>query len=155
VKVYQHVYADKAKGGMLHKGLPSQGISCTCAGATGVGRFLIAALSVIVPGTLKDASRYVIVKTLRSIALVSQAIKDVLKPLNARVKTLTVDNGKKYAYHQMIDTALGIQSYFADPYCIWQRRSNENFNCLLHQYNPKTHRMETVTDEELTMIKTH
>jgi transposase, IS30 family len=77
--------------------------------------------------------------------------------LNARVKTLTVDNGKEFADHQAIDQAidqaLGIQNNFADPYCSWQRGSNENFNGLLRQYIPKKRRMETVTDEELTMIE--
>jgi IS30 family transposase len=85
--------------------------------------------------------------------LVGRAIEDKLKPLNARVNTLTVDNGKEFANHQAIDQALGIQTYFADPYCSWQRGSNENFNGLLRQYIPKKRRMETVTDEELTMIQ--
>jgi len=52
-----------------------------------------------------------------------------------------------------IDQALGIQTYFADPYCSWQRGCNENFNGLLRQYIFKRRRMETVTDEELTMIE--
>ncbi|MBO0943994.1 IS30 family transposase, partial [Acidovorax temperans] len=85
--------------------------------------------------------------------LVGQAIEDKLGPLAARVKTLTVDNGKEFANHQAIDQALGIQTYFADPYCSWQRGSNENFNGLLRQYIPKKRRMETVTDEELAMIQ--
>jgi IS30 family transposase len=62
-----------------------------------------------------------------------------------------VDKGKEFADHQAIDQALGIQTYFADPYCSWQRGSNENFNGLLRQYIPKKRRMETVTEEELTM----
>ena len=85
--------------------------------------------------------------------LVGRAIEAKLMPLNSRVKTLTVDNGKEFADHQAIDQALGIQTYFADPYCSWQRGSNENFNGLLHQYIPKKRRMETVTEEELTMIE--
>ena len=85
--------------------------------------------------------------------LVGQALEDKLGPLVARVKTLTVDNGKEFANHQAIDQALGIQTYFADPYCSWQRGSNENFNGLLRQYIPKKRRMETVTDEELAMIQ--
>lgn len=85
--------------------------------------------------------------------LVGRAIEDKLKPLRARVKTLTVDNGKEFAHHLATDQALGIQTYFADPYCSWQRGSNENFNGLLRQYIPKKRRMETVTDEELTMIQ--
>ena len=89
----------------------------------------------------------------KSADLVGRAIEAKLKPLNSRVKTLTVDNGKAFADHQGIDQALGIQTYFADPYCSWQRGSNENFNGLLRQYIPKKRRMETVTDEELTMIE--
>lgn len=85
--------------------------------------------------------------------LVSQAIENKLHPLAPRVKTLTVDNGKEFANHIKVDQALGIQTYFADPYCSWQRGSNENFNGLLRQYIPKKRRMETVTDEELTMIQ--
>lgn len=89
----------------------------------------------------------------RSADLVSQAIEDKLRPLAARVKTLTVDNGKEFANHRAIDQALGIQTYFADPYCSWQRGSNENFNGLLRQYIPKKRPLQTVTDEELAMIQ--
>jgi IS30 family transposase len=53
--------------------------------------------------------------------LVGRAIEAKLMPLNSRVKTLTVDNGKEFADHQAIDQALGIQTYFADTYCSWQR----------------------------------
>ena len=85
--------------------------------------------------------------------LVGRAIENKLKPLRSRVKTLTVDNGKEFADHQAFDQTLGMQTYFADPYCSWQRGSNENFNGLLRQYIPKKRRLETVTDEELTMIQ--
>jgi IS30 family transposase len=96
----------------------------------------------------------VLAKVLNKFAdLVGQAIDAKLKPLNARMKTLTVDNGKEFADHQAIDQSLGIQTYFADPYCRWQRGSNENFDGLLRQYIPNKRRMETVTDEELTMIE--
>ncbi len=69
--------------------------------------------------------------------LVGRVIEVKLKPLNSRVKTLTVDNGKEFADHQAIDQALGIQTYFADPYCSWQRGSNDKFNGLLRQYISK------------------
>ena len=91
--------------------------------------------------------------TNKSAELVSQAIEAALKPLAVKVKTLTVDNGKEFAYHQKVDQALGIQTYFADPYCSWQRGSNENYNGLLRQYIPKKRRLESVTDEELAMIE--
>jgi IS30 family transposase len=89
----------------------------------------------------------------KSADLVGRAIEAKLKPLNSRVKTLTVDNGKEFADHQAIDQSLGILTYFADPYCSWQRGSNENFNGLLRQYIPKKRRMETFTDEDVSMIE--
>jgi IS30 family transposase len=69
------------------------------------------------------------------------------------VKILTVHNGREFADNQAIDQSLGTLTYFADPYCSWQRGSYENFNGLLRQYIHNTQRLETVTDEELTMIK--
>ena len=182
--VYQHVYADKASGGKLHKGLRSQKprrkrhlcgrdrrgqIPNRCSiserpahieGRKQVGHWegdtvIGAGHSQAVVTVVERKSGYAKLKKVanKSAELVSQAIEDVLKPLNARVKTLTVDNGKEFAYHQKVDAALGIQTYFADPYCSWQRGSNENFNGLLRQYIPKKRRMESVTDEELTMIE--
>lgn len=182
--VYQHVYADKASGGKLHKGLRSQKPRRKChlcgrdrrgqipnrcpiserpahiEGRKRVGHWegdtvIGAGHSQAVVTVVERKSGYAKLKKVanKTAELVSQAIEDVLKPLNARVKTLTVDNGKEFAYHQKVDAALGIQTYFADPYCSWQRGSNENFNGLLRQYIPKKRRMESVTDEELTMIE--
>ena len=53
----------------------------------------------------------------KSADLVDRAIEAKLKPLNSRVKLLKLDNGKEFADHKAIDHALGIQTYFADPYC--------------------------------------
>jgi IS30 family transposase len=83
--------------------------------------------------------------------LVDLAIEAKLMPLNLRMKTLTMDSGKEFADHQGIDQALDIQTYFADPYCSLQSGSNENFNG--GQGIPKKRRMETVTEEELTMME--
>jgi IS30 family transposase len=182
--VYLHVYADKARGGKLHKGLRSQKprrkrylcgrdrrgqipnrrpISERPAhienrrqvghweGDTVIGAGQSQAIVTLVERKSGYAKLSKVVH--KSADLVSQAIEDKLKPLAVRVKTLTVDNGKEFAHHQKVDQVLGIQTYFADPYCSWQRGSNENFNGLLRQYIPKKRRMETVTDEELTMIE--
>lgn len=52
-------------------------------------------------------------------------------------KSLTLDNGKEnYNHHKLIRT-LGIQTYFCDPYCSWQKGSNENHNGVLRRYIPK------------------
>jgi IS30 family transposase len=85
--------------------------------------------------------------------LVSQAIITQLNPVTPLVKTLTFDNGKEFAEHARIDTALKSTTYFADPFASWQRGSNENFNGLLRQYIPKKRPLSTVTNKELRMIQ--
>jgi IS30 family transposase len=85
--------------------------------------------------------------------LVSSAIVSNLKPLCERVKTLTFDNGKEFAAHAHIDQQLQSTAYFARPFAIWERGSNENLNGLLRQHIPKKRTMTTVTDEEIRMIQ--
>lgn len=52
-------------------------------------------------------------------------------------RTLTLDNGKEFAEHERLSEHLGLDVYFADPYCAWQRGTNENTNGLLRQFFPK------------------
>ena len=85
--------------------------------------------------------------------LVGSAIIDALTPFEARVKTLTYDNGKEFCGHAKIDAALGSTGYFARPFASWERGSNENFNGLLRQYVPKKRQMANITDEEIKMIE--
>jgi IS30 family transposase len=85
--------------------------------------------------------------------LVGSAIIQALKPFEARVKTLTYDNGKEFSGHARIDEALGSMGYFARLFASWERGSNENFNGLLRQYVPKKRQMAGITDEEIKMIE--
>jgi transposase, IS30 family len=80
---------------------------------------------------------------------VEQAVCAMLKPYLAKVKTITSDNGKEFANHQSMERELSALWYFADPYCSWQRGSNENMNGLVRQYVPKKAKLCFVTDEDL------
>ena len=83
----------------------------------------------------------------------SSAIVDKLKPMAARVKTLTFDNSKEFAAHTHIDEQLQSPTYFARPFASWQRGSNENLNGLLRQYVPKKQPVSTVSNEEIRMVQ--
>lgn len=85
--------------------------------------------------------------------LVSAAIINRPSLMEPPVKTITFDNGKEFAKHSRIDTALKSTAYFVDPSASWQRGSNENFNGLLRQYIPKKRLLSTVTNEALRMFQ--
>lgn len=67
-------------------------------------------------------------------------------------KTLTMDNGKENYNHQRLVESLGIQTYFCDPYCAWQKGSNENHNGILRRYIPKKADLRELYQEELDAI---
>lgn len=74
---------------------------------------------------------------------VSQALIDLLSPYKNRVLTITVDNGKEFAFHQKITQALTAAVYFAHPFHAWERGLNENTNGLIRQYFPKNSDLTT------------
>ena len=53
------------------------------------------------------------------------------------VKAITCDRGKEFAGWKKIKETLKCDMYFADPYCAWQKGTNENSNGLLREYYPK------------------
>lgn len=81
------------------------------------------------------------------------AQRDILLPLpkHAR-KTVTMDNGKENYNHQKLTRWVGVQTYFCDPYCAWQKGANENHNGVLRRYIPKKADLRNLTQEELDVI---
>jgi transposase, IS30 family len=67
----------------------------------------------------------------------SGTVISLLTPFAHCVHTLTTDNGKEFAQHERIATALNADFYFAHPYASWQRGANENRNGLIRQFFPK------------------
>jgi IS30 family transposase len=68
-------------------------------------------------------------------------------------KTLTYDRGTEMALHERLSKALGMDIYFCDAYCPWQRGTNENTNGLIRQYLPKGMDLSTITQEQLLIIE--
>jgi transposase, IS30 family len=80
----------------------------------------------------------------------NEALTRALAPVPEKLRrTVTVDNGKEFAWFAELETTLGIQVYFAHPYSAWERALNENTNGLLRQYFPKKKNLGTITDDEI------
>ncbi len=86
-------------------------------------------------------------------AVVMRAIVHALYPLRARVHTLTWDNGSEFADHALADLTLAAKSYFAEPYSSWQRGTNENTNGLIRQYLPKRGDLGACSDADIQAIE--
>ena len=65
------------------------------------------------------------------------------------VKTITCDRGAEFANWRKIEERLHCEVYFADPYCAWQKGTNENLNGLLREFYPKGRNLSRVAPATL------
>lgn len=65
------------------------------------------------------------------------------------VKSITCDRGSEFANWQTIEEKLDCDVYFADPYCAWQKGTNENCNGLLREFYPKGRNLSRVSPKTL------
>lgn len=100
-------------------------------------------------------SKFTLLKKIdRKIAdLVTQATVDKMADLPHPVRTITYDNGKEFAAHKDIASALNTSCYFATPYHSWERGLNEHTNGLVRQYLPKSIDFTGVSDDEIQAIE--
>ena len=78
---------------------------------------------------------------------------EILQEWQLYLKTMTSDNGKEFAEHEKISSALNVSYYFAKPYHSWERGANENLNGLIRQYIPKKTDFSTLTDEYVKWVE--
>jgi IS30 family transposase len=100
-------------------------------------------------------SRFVVLVKLpekRTEVVVDALIKAVRKlPVGLR-RSLTWDRGSELTEHAKFTVATDVKVFFCDPYCPWQRGSNENTNGLLRQYYPKGMDLSTVSQAQLDLV---
>ena len=61
---------------------------------------------------------------------------------NIEVKSITVDNGLEFSVLVITAKKLGVKLYKCDPYCSFQRGTNERTNALVRRYIPKGESMK-------------
>lgn len=68
-------------------------------------------------------------------------------------KTLTLDNGTENSDWQTIESATGLQCYYANPYHSWERGTNENTNGLIRDYFPKKTDFTMIPDANISFVE--
>ena len=89
----------------------------------------------------------------RQASEVNKALIREVKSGRLRVKTLTLDNGTEFHGFKELETVLGIQIFFAQPYHSWERGTNENTNGLIRQYLPKRTCFKNLTQAQCNVIE--
>lgn len=85
---------------------------------------------------------------------VHEKIKQRLKELDEeRCHSITFDNGTEFARCHRLEKHLGIDLYFADPGCPFQRGTNENTNGLIRQYFPKGTDFRDISHHEVRRVE--
>ena len=84
-------------------------------------------------------TRFVLIAEVPSLHadVVTDATISLLTNIKSFVTSITADNGKEFANHELIASKLKADFYFAKPYHSWERGTNENTNGLIRQYSPK------------------
>ena len=71
---------------------------------------------------------------------------------NIIVKSITVDNGLEFKAMGVAAKRLGVKLYKCDPYCSFQRGTNERANALVRRYIPKGKSMYMIEQQYLEDI---
>ncbi len=85
---------------------------------------------------------------------VKSVIVRLLVAIGVACTGITFDNGKEFARHAEIATALKADVFFARPYHSWERGTNENTNGLIRRLYPKSGSFAAIGEADLRRIDT-
>lgn len=68
-------------------------------------------------------------------------------------RSITFDNGQENRYHHQLHEALGVQTYFCNPYSSWEKGSVENAVGLTRRVWPKKTDYALIPEEEIATLE--
>ena len=68
-------------------------------------------------------------------------------------KSLTMDNGIEFKYHEVLKKKLKVDTYFCQPYHSWEKGLVEQVNGLIRRFLPKKTDLSKVTKKEIKLIE--
>ena len=69
-----------------------------------------------------------------------------------KVKSITTDNGLEFTALGITAKKLGVKLYKCDPYCSFQRGTNERMNAIVRRFIPKGYSLKTISQIYLDNI---
>lgn len=180
--IYQHVWADKQRGGSLHSHLrcaqkrrrkrygryDSRGrlagkrpISERPPGAENRSRVGHLEGDTVL-GTDKHCLLTLVDRktgftiigklTARTVEATNRRAVELISNAPRRVRSVTVDNGTEFHGYKAIEAATRADFFFAAPHHSWERGTNENTNGLIRQYAPKRTSLAHLTQADCDAI---
>ena len=73
-------------------------------------------------------------------------------PIKLR-KSITFDNGLENARHEVLQTKLGVKTFFCNPYHSWEKGSVENSIGLIRRFLPKKTDFSLIPESEIRYIE--
>ena len=106
--------------------------------------------------SVERLSRYTIVSVLpnKTALGMKQALYRVILDFGqTKVKSITFDNGSENVLHHELKYEFpGLETFFCDPFCSWQKGTVENTNGLLRQYFPRHIDLSSFSQEYIDSI---
>jgi len=79
-------------------------------------------------------------------------IRKFIQDNNITVRSITTDNGLEFNALGITAKRLGVKLYKCDPYCSFQRGTNERYNALVRRFIPKGHSLVNIEQQYLDDI---
>lgn len=84
----------------------------------------------------------------------TSALSCILSPLPKHlVQSITYDNGSENVQHTMLNSSLGISSFFCNPYHSWEKGTVENTNSLIRRSLPKRTNFDTISNADILKVE--
>ena len=85
--------------------------------------------------------------------IVYKTIRDHIVTNNIDVKSITIDNGHEFSKFGLLGKEFNFKVYYCQPYCSFQRGTNENFNGLVRRTWKKTTTFNNISTNEINNVQ--